>query len=88
MMAQKNGDGSIKTFIYIPADEDWKDKIGVDWDSKKGIKAALEEVAEKVLPDWNKEAKELLTQCDEEDFAPRPLYQFLPGQRWEKKVSG
>ncbi|KAJ2927344.1 hypothetical protein H1R20_g9750, partial [Candolleomyces eurysporus] len=89
MMAQKNGDGSIKTFTYIPAGEDWKDTIGVDWSkSDGGLKAALDEVAEKVVPEWNAVAKELLTQCDEEDFAIRPLYQFPPGHRWEKKVPG
>jgi hypothetical protein len=101
MMAQKNGDGSIKTFVYIPADEDWKEKVGVDWPEVEdgtgrgvrgrrpgSVKVALEEVAEKIMPDWNEEAKGLLTHCDEEEFAIRPLYQFPPGHRWEKKVPG
>ena len=95
MMAQKNGDGSIKTFIYVPSNENWKETVGVDWpeeaeadDTGGKLKAALREVAEKIMPGWNEEAKGLLTHCDEEDFAIRPLYQFPPGHRWDKKVPG
>lgn len=83
MMSQKNGDGTVKTLFYIPAELDWKDTIGVDW---KNESLALGEVVEKIIPEWNEEAKDLIRHCDEGEFAVKPLYQFPPGHRWEKKV--
>ncbi|RXW20155.1 hypothetical protein EST38_g5693 [Candolleomyces aberdarensis] len=89
VVAQKNGDGSLKSNVNFPAPENWKETSGIDWSkADEDLEGVLKQFVEKVIPEWNDKAKELITRCDEGEMLVRPLYGYPPGYRFENKVSG
>ncbi|KAJ2926281.1 hypothetical protein H1R20_g10813, partial [Candolleomyces eurysporus] len=87
--AQKNGDGTMKTFAFFPADENWKESSGIDWGKTESeFKSVLRDFVDKIIPDWNDNVKDLIRECDDGEMAVRPLYRYPPGHKFEKKVSG
>ncbi|KAF5311284.1 hypothetical protein D9611_012632 [Ephemerocybe angulata] len=86
VVAQKNGDGSVKTYIIFPGPENWKDVSGIDW--SKPQKEVLDNFMETYYSDWSDETKQLIALCDEGELAVRPLYQYPPGYSFEKKLAG
>ncbi|KAJ3539043.1 hypothetical protein NMY22_g4916 [Coprinellus aureogranulatus] len=84
--SQKNGDGSVKTYALFEAPENWKEISGVDW--SKPTREALTDFVERYYPNWTEEVKRLLIECDEGELAVRPLYQYPPGHKLEKKLTG
>ncbi|KAJ3533685.1 hypothetical protein NMY22_g7232 [Coprinellus aureogranulatus] len=84
--SQKNGDGSVKTYALFEAPENWKDISGVDW--SKPTREALTDFVERYYPNWTEEVKRLLIECDEGELAVRPLFQYPPGHKLEKKLTG
>lgn len=85
IMAQRSGDGSIKTYSFIPVAEEWKERSGIDWSSQK---RGLREFVERFHADWAEEGKALICECDEGELAIRPLYLYPRGHEFEKKCSG
>jgi hypothetical protein len=85
IMAQKSGDGSVKTYSFITVGKRWKEESGIDWSNQR---KALEEYVEKFHPDVAEEAKQLLIDCDKGDFTIRQLYRYPPGHKLEKNCSG
>lgn len=84
--SQKNGDGSVKTYTLFEAPENWKEISGVDW--TKPQREALIDFIEQHYFNWTDEVKKLVVECDEGELAVRPLYQYPPGHKLEKKLSG
>lgn len=85
VIAQKSGDGSVKTYSFIPVAEEWKELSGIDWSNQR---VALEEYVKRFHATWVDEAKQLLVECDEGDLTVRQLYQFGPDHKLEKEHSG
>ncbi|KAJ3520715.1 hypothetical protein NMY22_g12628 [Coprinellus aureogranulatus] len=85
VIAQKSGDGTVKTYSFIPVPEDWKEQCGIDWSNQK---KGLMEFVERFHSNWAEEAKALLVECDEGDLAIRPLYLYPSGHKLKKACSG
>lgn len=85
LIAQKSGDGSVKTYSFIPAAEEWKERSDLDWSNQR---EGLEEYVQRFHAGWAEEAKKLLVECDEGDLTVRRLYQFMPNHKPEKECPG
>jgi hypothetical protein len=85
VIAQRNGNATVKTYSCIPVEENWKETSGIDWmDQKKG----LTEFFDRFHSDWADEVKQLFVEGDEGELAVRPIYMFPANHKFEKKLSG
>ena len=81
LVAQRNGDGSIRTYIMLQKPETWLKDVGVDWaDPGAAKKFMLKEEYE----DWADELKDLIIHADP-DIVARPFYMHPPDFSWTSK---
>lgn len=79
-VAQRNGDGSIRTCAMLQVPETWLRDVGVDWvDAEEAKECLLNEYA-----DWDECLKDLIQHSDP-DITPRALYQLPTDLSWTSK---
>jgi 2-polyprenyl-6-methoxyphenol hydroxylase-like FAD-dependent oxidoreductase len=78
LMAQRNGDQSIRIYVALRVPEDWMK--GFDFSQPRAIRAMLLDV----FSGWKPELLEMLKRCDD-NFVPRPLYALPLEQCWTTK---
>jgi 2-polyprenyl-6-methoxyphenol hydroxylase-like FAD-dependent oxidoreductase len=78
LMAQRNGDQSIRIYVALRVPEDWMK--GFDFSQPLAIRAMLLDA----FSGWKPELLEMLTRCDD-NFVPRPLYARPLEQYWTTK---
>ena len=80
LMAQRNGDGSVRVYVWAKRPENWIHDCGIDFSDGVAAKAAVA----KDYGNWAPELRELITLADDE-VTPRALYMLPPEHRWETK---
>ena len=77
LMAQRNGDGRIRTYVGLRVPEDWLETSGIPFDRPSAAREAL--LAR--FTDWAPHLTDLVRYCDD-DLVPRPLMMLPVGLRW------
>ena len=80
LMAQRNGDGSIRVYVWAKRPKNWIQDCGIDFSDGAAAKAAVA----KDYSNWASELRELITLADD-DVTPRALYMLPLNHRWEPK---
>jgi 2-polyprenyl-6-methoxyphenol hydroxylase-like FAD-dependent oxidoreductase len=80
MLAQRNGDGSVRVYCVGWRPEDWQKSCAVDLENVEKVKELLLEEYQ----GWHEDLKELIRSCDE--VVPRTMYMLPPGLRWQNKA--
>ena len=81
LTAQRNGDGSIRTYIMLQKPETWLQDVGVDWSDPVAAKKFL---LEEEYRDWADELKDFIIHADP-DIVARPFYMHPPDFEWTPK---
>ena len=82
LMAQRNGDGSIRVYVWAKRPETWLRDRGIDFGNGAAAKAALVQD----YSDWAPELQALITCADDDGVVPRALYMLPPDERWASKA--
>lgn len=77
LMAQRNGDGSIRIYVALRVPEAWGRDEPHDWNDPEAVRARLLEYFE----GWDASLLALLRNADPA-FLPWPLYAVSPDQAW------
>ncbi|KAF8651391.1 hypothetical protein AX16_004813 [Volvariella volvacea WC 439] len=80
LMAQRNGDGSIRVYAMARVPEDWS--IAVDEGKGEETK---QEVIQAFYSDWSEDLKNFVRLADDQPIYARKLYMLPVGYRWEQK---
>lgn len=81
LMGQRNGDGSIRTYIMLQKPETWLEDVGVDWSDAMATKKYM---LEEEYQDWSDELKSLITHANP-DIVARPFYMLPIDFSWTSK---
>ena len=81
IVAQRNGDGSIRTYIMLKKSETWLKDVGVDWSDAHVAKTFL---LEEEYKDWSDELKNFIIHADP-DVVARPFYMLPTDFSWTSK---
>lgn len=81
LVGQRNGDGSIRTYIMLQKPETWLKDVGVDWSDAVATKKYM---LEEEYKDWNDELKGLITHANP-DIVARPFYMLPTDFSWTSK---
>ena len=81
IVAQRNGDGSIRTYIMLQKSETWLQDVGVDWSDAHEAKDFL---LENEYKDWTNKLKNFIFFADQ-DIVPRPFYMLPTNFSWASK---
>lgn len=81
LVAQRNGDGSIRTYIMLQKPETWLKDVGVDWSDAMAIKNYM---LEEEYKDWSDELKSLIIHADP-DIVAHPFYMLPTDFSWTSK---
>ena len=81
LVAQRNGDGSIRTYIMLQKPETWLKDVGVDWSD---VRTAKNFLLEDVYKDWSDDLKNLIVNADP-DIVARPFYMLPTDFSWTSK---
>ncbi|KAL1982755.1 hypothetical protein VTN96DRAFT_937 [Rasamsonia emersonii] len=79
LLAQRNGDGSIRVYPCLQVPESWAFDPALNWDDTEKIKEML---LVSFFENWDDRLKDLVRYADAPIF-PRPVYQVPLGSRWE-----
>lgn len=80
IMAQRNGDGSVRIYAMVCVAEDWGVTSGINWED---YNTAVEELLTRHFANWNEMAKSWMRKGDE--IILRPLYMLPIGLKWSTK---
>jgi len=80
ILAQQNGNGSIRNYLALRVPEDWVKTCGIDFTNSVECKKELL----KLFDDWSDDLKTMITDCDDE-IIPRAMYALPVGHKWENK---
>lgn len=80
LLAQRNGDGSIRTYAMLQVGETWLKDTDVDWPDPEAAKEFLL----KEYADWDECLKDLIRHADS-DITPRVLHQLPTDFAWTSK---
>lgn len=78
LAAQRNGDGSIRTYVMLQKPENWLQTVGVDWSDAD---AAKQFMLEQEYGDWSGDVKSLIAHADP-DLVARPFYMLPTDFAW------
>ncbi|HEY4023463.1 MAG TPA: NAD(P)/FAD-dependent oxidoreductase [Pseudonocardiaceae bacterium] len=78
IIAQRNGDGRIRLYIALVAEENWAAST-VDANDPAGTRARLLDF----FADWAPNMRGLIADADDH-FVPRPIYQLPVGHEWAR----
>ena len=81
LVAQRNGDGSIRTYIMVQKPETWLKDVGVDWSDEIATKKYM---LQEEFKDWNEQLKSLIAHADP-DIVARPFYMLPTDFSWTSK---
>ena len=81
LVAQRNGDGSIRIYIMLQKPETWLKDVGVDWSDAMAIKNYM---LEEEYKDWSDELKSLIIHADP-DIVAYPFYMLPTDFSWTSK---
>lgn len=81
LVGQRNGDGSIRTYIMLQKPETWLKDVGVDWSDPM---AAKKYMLEEEYQDWSDELRGLITHANP-DIVARPFYMLPTDFSWTSK---
>ena len=81
LVGQRNGDGSIHTYVCLQKPETWLKDVGVDWSDPVAAKKFL---LEGEFKDWADELKDLIIHADP-DIVARPFYMHPPDFSWTSR---
>ena len=81
MVAQRNGDGSIRTYIMLQKPETWLKEVGVDWSDAHASKRFM---LEEEYMDWSEDLKDLIIHADS-DIVARPFFMLPTDFSWTSK---
>ncbi|KAK9768849.1 hypothetical protein K7432_000183 [Basidiobolus ranarum] len=77
LMAQRNGDGSIRVYVALRVAEDYLSHQ--DFSTSSNARTFLLDI----FPDWDESLKDLIHRCDNNHFTPRLLYSLPIEHHWE-----
>jgi len=80
LLAQRNGDGRIRTYVAFRVPEDWLTTSGIPYDEPAQARAAILTH----FADWAPELTDLVRYCDD-TILPRPITMLPIGLRWSPK---
>lgn len=81
LVGQRNGDGSIRTYIMLQKPETWLKDVGVDWSDAIATKKYM---LEEEYKDWDDELKSLITHANP-DIVARPFYMLPTNFSWTSR---
>lgn len=81
LVGQRNGDGSIRTYVMLQKPETWLKDVGVDWSDATATKKYMLEAEYK---DWSDDQKGLIAHADP-DIVARPFYMLPIDFSWPSK---
>ena len=79
LIAQRNGDGSVRVYASLRAPVDWLTSCGVDWRDTPAARAALLDL----FAGWHDEITALIRCCDG-PVIPRPIHALPIGHSWAR----
>ena len=82
ILAQKNGNGCIRTYAFVRCSEFWHKDCGIDWTSPDSAK---KQMIETHYADWDQGSKDMILESDD-DIAVRPMYMLPIGFKWEHRT--
>lgn len=81
VLAQRNGDGTIRVYAFMRNTETWQKDCGIDFTQIQGCKEA---VVDRYFGDWDQGAKDLVLKSDPEVLV-RPMWMLPIGLSWEAR---
>jgi len=81
LLAQRNGDGSLRVYAFVRLPEEWYIKYGTQPSDPVQVK---KEMLEEYFADWEQGAKDLVLQSDDEVLV-RPMYMLPIDFKWDHK---
>jgi 2-polyprenyl-6-methoxyphenol hydroxylase-like FAD-dependent oxidoreductase len=81
VMAQRQGDGSLRTYACLRVPEEFTDTCGIEW---KDMETAREEFVERYFSDIGQNLKRVILDC-KDTLTPRPLYELPVGFTWSHR---
>lgn len=82
ILAQRNGNGTIRTYAFVRCPEFWHKECEIDWTQPEAAKHAMIDTH---YPDWDQGAKDMILKSDE-DIVVRPMYMLPIGFKWEHRT--
>jgi len=82
MLAQRNGDGSIRSYAMMRVPEDWASSSCIDLSNPAETKS---KILEQNFSDWDESLRELVLLADDDSIIFRRLYMLPVGVRWESR---
>ena len=79
IMAQRNGNDSIRVYACVRQPETWRDECGIDWSDHAAARHAL---VEDYFGDCSEDLKRLVLDTSDE-LILRPMYMLPVGIKWE-----
>lgn len=80
LMAQRNGDGSVRTYVGLRAPDDWLDTSGISTGTPDHVRRELLGH----FTDWARPLTDLIRHCDD-SFVPRRLLMLPIGLSWQSR---
>lgn len=78
VLAQRQGDGSLRTYACLRVREDFLDTCGINWND---INTARQQFVERYFSDIGDDLKRVVLEC-KDSLIPRPLYELPIGFTW------
>lgn len=82
ILAQRNGNGSIRTYAFVRCPEFWHQECGIDWAQPEAAKRAMIDTH---YSDWDQGSKDMILKSDD-DIVVRPMYMLPIGFKWEHRT--
>ncbi|KAH8725277.1 hypothetical protein GQ44DRAFT_707455 [Phaeosphaeriaceae sp. PMI808] len=82
VIAQRQGDGSLRTYAALHASEDLLDTCGINWEDES---SAREQFVDQCFSDIGEDLKRLILDC-KDDMWPRSLYELPVGFTWPHRA--
>lgn len=81
ILAQKNGNGSVRVYAFQRCPEHWHKECGINWADTENAKQRL---MEEYYGDWDQGSKDMIIKADPEIIV-RPMYMLPIGFNWHHK---
>lgn len=78
VMAQRQGDGGLRTYACLRVPENFFETCGIDWSEQD---TARKQYVERYFSDVGEDLKRIVLEC-KDDLTPRPLYELPVGFTW------
>ena len=82
VLAQRQGDGSLRVYAALRVAEDFINTCGIDWSHKD---TARKQLVERYFSHIAQDLQRVVLDCDDA-LTPRPLYELPVGLRWPSRA--